>query len=165
MENIVDEYPFLSSLKATGLERSAALKEDLDWFVKTYPTITIPPPGPHGPGYSAHLRDLAANSMPKFICHYYNHMFAHTAGGRMIGKSMATKLLDSHTLKFYEWEGDVKELGKATVKKIDAIAAAWTEEERQMCLEETGQSFMYSGALMVYLRPPAVELNNMITYA
>jgi heme oxygenase (biliverdin-producing, ferredoxin) len=108
MESITAEYPILAPLRSTGLERSAALKEDLDWFVKTYPGMTVPPPGPHGPGYAAHLRDLAATSMPKFVCHYYNHMFAHTAGGRMIGKSMADKLLDGTTLKFYQWEGDVK---------------------------------------------------------
>jgi hypothetical protein len=45
MESVVQEYPVLESLKKTGLERSVALKEDLDWFVKTYPTIVIPPPG------------------------------------------------------------------------------------------------------------------------
>ena len=206
LESITSEYPILAPLRSTGLERSVALKEDLDWIVKTYPGTTVPPPGPHGPGYAAHLRDLAATSMPKFVCHYYNHMFAHTAGGRMIGKSMADKLLDGTTLKFYQWEGDVKvrvrlliaevtraafvptatahapiltlsphypsishfmtqELGKATVKKIDDIAATWSPEEKLACLEETGMSFRYSGALMVYLRPPAPELNNMMTYA
>lgn len=52
---------------------------------------------------------LAAESIPKFMCHYYNHYFAHTAGGRMIGRRMADKLLESNTLKFYQWEsGDVK---------------------------------------------------------
>ena len=107
MESLSNEYPELASLKSTGLERSAALREDLEFLAKTY-SMTVPPPGPHGPGYSAHLRDLAATNMPKFICHYYNHMFAHTAGGRMIGKSMADKLLYGTTLKFYQWEGDVK---------------------------------------------------------
>ena len=48
--------------------------------------------------------------------------------------------------------------------KIDELAATWTPEERQACLEETGMSFRYSGALMVYLRPPAPELQNMMTY-
>ena len=43
------------------------------------------------------------------MCHYYNHYFAHTAGGRMIGRKMAANLLDGTTLKFYQWEsGDVK---------------------------------------------------------
>ena len=51
---------------------------------------------------------MASESIPKFMCHYYNHYFAHTAGGRMIGRRMADKLLDGNTLKFYQWEGDVK---------------------------------------------------------
>ena len=117
IESLTEEYPLLAPLKSTGLERSAALKEDLDWIVKTYPSTVIPPPGPHGPGYAAHLRELAATSMPKFICHYYNHMFAHTAGGRMIGKSMADKLLDGTTLKFYKWDGDVK-VNRLTVRTL-----------------------------------------------
>lgn len=57
-----------------------------------------------------------------------------------------------------------QELGKETIKKIDNIAATWTAEEKKACVEETGMSFRYSGALMVYLRPPAPELNNMMTY-
>ena len=52
---------------------------------------------------------MAGESIPKFMCHYYNHYFAHTAGGRMIGRRMADTLLESTTLKFYQWEGgDVK---------------------------------------------------------
>ena len=52
---------------------------------------------------------MAGDNIPKFMCHYYNHYFAHTAGGRMIGRRMSEKLLDNYTLKFYQWEGgDVK---------------------------------------------------------
>jgi hypothetical protein len=72
-------------------------------------------------------------------------MFAHTAGGRMIGKKMSELTLDSHELNFYKWEGDVKELGKETVKKIDTLVATWTPEERQTMLEETNMCFRYSG--------------------
>ena len=107
LEDISSKTPILSPFKSTGLERSAALKEDLKWLSNQY-SIKIPPPGPHGPGYSAHLRELAKTSIPKYMCHYYNHMFAHTAGGRMIGKKMADTFLDGTTLKFYQWEDDVK---------------------------------------------------------
>ena len=106
-EAVAAEYPALESFRVTGLERAAALRADLQFLSSTY-SLTIPPPGPHGPGYSAHLRELAAESLPKFVCHYYNHYFAHTAGGRMIGKHFSNLLLDGTTLKFYEWEGDVK---------------------------------------------------------
>jgi heme oxygenase len=36
------------------------------------------------------------------MCHYYNFYFAHTAGGRMIGKQMSALLLDKKTLDFYK---------------------------------------------------------------
>jgi heme oxygenase len=107
MEQLANEYPVLAPFKSTGLERSIALKEDLKWISSTY-NVKIPPPGPHGPGYSGYLRELAANDMPKYISHYYNHMFAHTAGGRMIGKKMCDAFMDGTTLKFYQWDGDVK---------------------------------------------------------
>lgn len=43
-----------------------------------------------GPGmtYAKHLQQLAADDPQSFICHYYNFYFAHTAGGRMIGKKV-----------------------------------------------------------------------------
>lgn len=45
---------------------------------------------------------MHARSLPAFVCHFYNHYFAHTAGGRMIGKKMAAMLLDGHELHFYQ---------------------------------------------------------------
>lgn len=58
--------------------------------------------------YARKVAELATTDPPTFICHYYNFYFAHTAGGRMIGKKMSELLLDSATLKFYQWEGDVQ---------------------------------------------------------
>jgi heme oxygenase (biliverdin-producing, ferredoxin) len=163
MEQLAKEYPILAPLASTGLERSAVLKEDLQWISKTY-NIKVPPPGPHGPGYSQYLRELAATNMPKYVSHYYNHMFAHTAGGRMIGKKMCDTFMDGTTLKFYQWEGDVKEHMKKTVEKIDNIANTWSEEQKKVCIEETVNCFRYSGALMVYMNPPSPELQNVIKY-
>ena len=91
-------------------------------------------------------------------------MFAHTAGGRMIGKKFSDLLLDGKILNFYQWEGDVKEHMKATVAKVDELANTWSEEEKKSCLDETANSFRYSGALMVYLQPPSEELQNIIHY-
>ena len=88
------------------------------------------------------------------MCHYYNHYFAHTAGGRMIGKKMADKLLDGTTLKFYQWEGDVRALLDETRKSMDALASTWSESEKQACLEETMACFRYGGSLMVYMKAP-----------
>jgi hypothetical protein len=53
---------------------------------------------------------------------------------------------------------------KATVSKIDHIANSWNEEQKKVCLEETGNCFRYSGALMVYLSPPSPQLQNVIKY-
>lgn len=108
LDELTHQYPALAPFKATGLERSNELKEDIAWMVKYDSTLSVPPCGASGKAYSAFLRSLAAESLPKFMCHYYNHYFAHTAGGRMIGKGMADKLLEGTVLKFYQWNGDVK---------------------------------------------------------
>ena len=47
-------------------------------------------------------QEVHARSLPAFVCHFYNHYFAHTAGGRMIGKKMAAMLLEGHELHFYQ---------------------------------------------------------------
>ena len=63
-----------------------------------------------------------------FVCHFYNFYFAHTAGGRMIGKMMSDKLLGGRTLEFYQWErGDPKdELLPAHRLQIDNMADTWS---------------------------------------
>ena len=95
----------------------------------------------------------------------------------MIGKRMSAELLDGKTLKFYEWEGDVKEhlarwgaaracsaavscaqsppltynMGRGARRvreRINEGAEGWTREEKDKCLEETELSFKYSGALL-----------------
>jgi len=64
--------------------------------------VTIPEPGKYGKEYAALLPQLLEKSLPAFMCHYYNFYFAHTAGGRMIGKKMAALLLDGYELEFYK---------------------------------------------------------------
>jgi hypothetical protein len=86
-------------------------------------------------------------------------------------------------LAFYQWEGDVKLLLEDTRRRIDAIAATWTEDEKQVsaclslslslslslwlidpdgqlpqaCLEETLACFKFGGGLMVSLMPPNMQ--------
>jgi heme oxygenase len=155
LESIVNEHDALATLRNTGLERSAALKEDIQWMLEYDNTLTLPACGAGGIEYSQFLRQIAKESIPKFLCHYYNHYFAHTAGGRMIGAKMAELLLEKKVLKFYTWDGDVKQLLDATRAKIDAIASSWSTEEKQQCLEETMPSFKYGGMLMAALKPPS----------
>lgn len=155
LEELVQQYPALAPFRATGLERASVLREDIAWLQQFDPALAPAPAcGESGRAYAAFLKALAAESLPKFMCHYYNHYFAHTAGGRMIGKSMADKLLEGKVLRFYQWDGDVKELLDGTRIKIDQMALQWTPEEKQACLEETMNCFRYGGSLMVYMRPP-----------
>lgn len=155
LETIVAEHEVLAPLRNTGLERTVALREDIQWMLDYDKTLTMPACGAGGIQYSAFLSQLAKESIPKFLCHYYNHYFAHTAGGRMIGAKMAELLLEKKVLKFYSWDGDVKQLLDETRRKIDVIANTWTAEEKQKCLEETMLSFKYGGMLMSALKPPA----------
>lgn len=82
----------------TGLERSQALADDIAWYTQHYnlpqPVITE-----HGPGmqYAKHLRAIAADDPQDFICHFYNYFFAHTAGGRMIGKNVSRQSTHQET--------------------------------------------------------------------
>jgi len=184
MDKIVAQHVVLQPFRKTGLERAEAIKEDLKWLCSFDKSLSIPPAGESGLKYAAFLEKIAAEvcsslppfssnrttnfashtplfnptpslqSVPKFMCHYYNHYFAHTAGGRMIGKKMADKLLDGTTLKFYQWEGDVRALLDETRKSMDALASTWSESEKQACLEETMACFRYGGSLMVYMKAP-----------
>lgn len=50
-----------------------------------------PPPTENALEYASFLKETVAASLPGFMCHYYNHYFAHTAGGRMIGRKVAER--------------------------------------------------------------------------
>jgi len=154
IDEIVAADPKLAVLRNTGLERTKALEEDIKWMLQYDKTLQTPTCGDNGKAYAAFLKQISKESVPKFICHFYNHYFAHTAGGRMIGKKMADKLLEGSVLKFYEWEGDVRALLDNTRKEIDAMATTWSPAEKLACLEETGACFKFGGSLMVYMRPP-----------
>lgn len=83
--------------KGTGLERSEQLNKDLDWFKEE--GYIIPEPSKPGTAYSNYLQQLAEKDPPAFICHFYNIYFAHTAGGRIIGR----KVLFSFTSTIVPW--------------------------------------------------------------
>ena len=78
----------------------------------------------------------------------------------MIGKAMAAALLDKKVLNFYKWTtagGEVIESRKPLpllepVKtEIEKMAAAWSDEERKRCVDETAATFRYGGQLNSYL--------------
>ena len=118
--------------------------------------MEVPEVGSYGSSYCALLRGMAeTGEWEPFTCHFYNYYFAHTAGGRMIGKMMSDKLLDGRTLEFYQWKGDPKEeLLPALRTEIDATVATWSREQKDACLSETANSFKYGGGMLKYLREP-----------
>jgi heme oxygenase len=130
----------------TGLERSERLAKDLEWFESQ--GHTIPEPGPAGTSYADFLTELSEKNVPAFICHFYNVYFAHSAGGRFIGKRVAEMILDGRELEFYKWDGELPELLAAVKSNLNKVAEGWTREEKNLCLEETESSFKYSGKIL-----------------
>ncbi|XP_030553059.1 heme oxygenase 1, chloroplastic-like [Rhodamnia argentea] len=155
LECIVDksDFPYYAELRNTGLERSEQLGRDLEWFKSQGYGI----PGPSGPGvnYAFYLQQLSAKDLPAFICHFYNFYFAHTAGGRMIGKTVAEKLLNKKDLECYKWDGELKQILQNLRDKINKVTLGWTREEKNHCLEETERSFKYSGDILRFILSPA----------
>jgi len=140
----------------TGLERTQELEKDIQFMVEKYGLVR-PEVGSVGRRYAEELRGMVVTKegvtegIPEFICHYYNFVFAHLAGGRMIGKQMSKLLLDGETLEFYQWEGDVN-AKKAEVKdSIEDLARTWTREERNKCVDATAGAFRGGGAINGYL--------------
>ncbi|VAI90026.1 unnamed protein product [Triticum turgidum subsp. durum] len=148
LEDIVDRaaVPWYAEFRNTGLERSEPLKKDLEWF--TEQGHTIPEPSAAGTAYASYLEELSEKDPQAFICHFYNVYFAHTAGGRMIGKKVAEKILNKKELEFYKWEGTLSQLLQNVRTTLNQVASSWSREEKDHCLEETEKSFAYSGDLL-----------------
>jgi len=154
-EDIVATNEELVTYRDSGLERAAALDKDIAWFESE--GLEVPPLGSYGKEYAARLSEIAAAEQWEVLtCPFYNFYFAHTAGGRMIGKMMSDKLLDGRTLEFYQWErGDPKEeLLPKLREQIDNMAGTWSREQKDACLAETAASFKGGGSLLRYLREP-----------
>ena len=81
-EDIVKTREELSMFRNTGLERVAPLEKDIAYITEEY-NLKRHSVGKFGQAYAEHLRGI--ESIPEFVCHFYNFYFAHTAGGRMIG--------------------------------------------------------------------------------
>ncbi|CAN1216824.1 Heme oxygenase 1, chloroplastic [Linum perenne] len=125
---------------------SKSLAKDLEWFKEQ--GYTIPEPSSPGATYSEYLNELAEKDPQAFICHFYNIYFAHTAGGRMIGRKVAEKILNNKELEFYKWDGDLSQILQNVRDKLNKVAENWTREEKNHCLEETEKSFKHSGEIL-----------------
>ncbi|TXG61262.1 hypothetical protein EZV62_012625 [Acer yangbiense] len=148
LEDIVQKAPFPSyaEFRNTGLERSEKLAKDLEWFKEQ--GYAIPEPSSPGIHYAEYLKELSEKDPQAFICHFYNIYFAHSAGGRMIGKKVAEMILDNKDLEFYKWDGDLSQLLQNVRDKLNQVAESWTREEKNHCLEETEKSFKFSGEIL-----------------
>lgn len=148
LEGIIDmaAYPSYAEFKNTGLERSGPLAKDLEWFKEK--GYAIPEPSSPGRNYAEILKELSEKDPQAFICHFYNVYFAHSAGGRMIGKKVAAQILNNKDLEFYKWDGDLSQLLQNVRDKLNKVAESWTREEKNHCLEETEKSFKYSGEIL-----------------
>ncbi|KAK7281644.1 hypothetical protein RIF29_09811 [Crotalaria pallida] len=148
LEKIVQEaaYPAYAEFRNTGLERSASLEKDLEWFKEQ--GYAIPEPSSPGVTYAQYLTELSQKDPQAFICHFYNIYFAHSAGGRMIGKKVAENILNKKELNFYKWDGDLSQLLQNVRDKLNKVAEEWTREEKNHCLEETEKSFKFSGEIL-----------------
>ncbi|OWM71747.1 hypothetical protein CDL15_Pgr005935 [Punica granatum] len=148
LERIVHKasVPYYAEFRNTGLERSERLTKDLEWFKEQ--GYTIPEPSEPGLTYARCLEELSEKDPQAFICHFYNVYFAHSAGGRMIGRKVAEMLLDKKELEFYKWDGDLSQLLQNVREKLNKVAEGWTREEKNHCLEETEKSFKYSGDIL-----------------
>lgn len=156
MEEIVqmqDLQPELSPFINTGLERVARLEQDIDFISSEY-DVARPDVGSFGTTYAEELRNIASGgkeAIPEFMCHYYNYYFAHTAGGRMIGKRMASILLEKKTLEFYKWDGDINSIKETVKGSIEDMAAGWSREQKDRCVEGTMGAFKGGGGINAYL--------------
>ncbi|XP_009602421.1 heme oxygenase 1, chloroplastic [Nicotiana tomentosiformis] len=148
LEKIMEKAPFpeYAEFRNTGLERSESLAKDLEWFRQQ--GYAIPEPSTPGLNYARYLEDLSEKDPQAFICHFYNTYFAHSAGGRMIGRKVAEKILNKKELEFYKWDGDLSQLLQNVREKLNKVAENWTREEKNHCLEETEKSFKFSGEIL-----------------
>ncbi|OMO72654.1 Heme oxygenase-like protein [Corchorus olitorius] len=151
LEGIIDHdqaaFACYAELRNTGLERHESLTKDLKWFEEQ--GYAIPAPSLPGLTYSEYLKEISEKDSQAFICHFYNIYFAHSAGGRIIGKKIAEKLLDNKVLEFYKWDaGEVSQLLQNVRDKLNKVAEKWNREEKNHCLEETEKSFKLSGNIL-----------------
>eukprot|EP00465_Bigelowiella_longifila_P010662 CAMPEP_0185274036 /NCGR_PEP_ID=MMETSP1359-20130426/50921_1 /TAXON_ID=552665 /ORGANISM="Bigelowiella longifila, Strain CCMP242" /LENGTH=269 /DNA_ID=CAMNT_0027866863 /DNA_START=1 /DNA_END=810 /DNA_ORIENTATION=- len=154
LDDIAASYSELSTLNdvSTEIRRGRNIEKDITQILHENPELNRPEPGKDALGYAESLRSLAGESVPAFVCHFYNTHFAHAAGGRMIGKLIADKNFNGRTLEFYKYNGEPKELLEDVRKEIDVLATNWDEEGRENCLSETANAFKGAGTVLQNLK-------------
>jgi len=154
LDAVAASLPELSALSKASqpVNRIPGIEADIHNIVEQNEGLHVPEPRAATAKYARDLQALAEDSIPAFICHFYNIHFAHAAGGRMIGKMIADRLFQGEILEFYKYDGDPKELLGAIRKEIDNLALNWSAEEKEACISETKNAFSNSGALLSNLQ-------------
>lgn len=144
------DSPVFSRFRETGLERVGPLKKDIAYLNGI--GVETPQPTEAAVKYVEYMKKLqAAGRDEALLCHFYNYIFAHSAGGRMIGRMMVAKVLDGREMAFYQWESDVKELLVPVRETIDQVAAEWPRDLKDDCLKETSLvRFPHPGLLLLF---------------
>lgn len=146
----------VAGLHDTGLERAEVLSGDIA-DMASREGLAVPDASTDAIDYAKLLRELASSSTPRFVCHWYNHHFAHTAGGRMIYAMARKKAFGPDggpPLGFWERypkagpSNDYKELLAVARNRVETCATNWSKEHRDACVEETSQAFKMSGGLL-----------------
>ncbi|GMH23225.1 hypothetical protein Nepgr_025068 [Nepenthes gracilis] len=148
LERVVEESNDVSYayFRKTGLERSARLSMDLEWFCQK--NIMVPEPSNHGLSYAEYLEQVAEKSGPLFLSHLYNIYFSHIAGGQVISRQVSKKILGGRELEFYRWEGDAQVLLKDVREKLNRLSEHWSRDDKNKCLKETTKSFRFLGQIV-----------------
>ncbi|KAK8643071.1 hypothetical protein V6N13_012387 [Hibiscus sabdariffa] len=159
IERIVDESDDVAYayFRKTGLERSACLSKDLEWFSQR--DFVVPEPSNPGVLYVTYLEELAEKSAPLFLSHFYNIYFSHIAGGQVIARKVSEQLLEGRELEFYKWEGDVQESLKGVREKLNMLGEHWSRDDRNKSLKEAAKSFKQCIDLVVGIVGAAYEWN------
>jgi heme oxygenase (biliverdin-producing, ferredoxin) len=70
----------------------------------------------------------------------------------MIGKKMASLLLDKRTLNFYKFDGSDLDATKRAVKdNIEDMVSRWSREEKDRCVGQTAAAFKGGGSINSHL--------------
>uniref|UniRef100_A0A7C9EEK9 Heme oxygenase (Biliverdin-producing) n=2 Tax=Opuntia streptacantha TaxID=393608 RepID=A0A7C9EEK9_OPUST len=148
LERIVEDSSdvYYAYFRKTGLERAESLAMDLEWFDQR--GILIPKPSNPGVSYATYLKELGETSVPLFLCHFYIVYFSHIAGGQVIARQVAAKLVEGRELEFYRWERDAEELLKEVRLKLNRLGEHWSRDDKNKCLREAAKSFKHLGQIV-----------------
>lgn len=142
-----ESTPMFSRFDNTGLERLQSLNKDIDYLNIEF-DVKITDPTPAATKYVSYLKKLVIDKPESVLCHWYNYYFAHSAGGRMIGRLMQDRLFEGRKFAFYEWDSDVKEILNKVRTIIDDVAKDWPNDVKEECLKETSLAFGFSGTVL-----------------